>query len=239
MSGACDTRRVPRERTLTISVIIPTWQESARIAEAVAAAREVGDEVIVADAGSPDGTARLAQAAGALVVDAPLGRGPQMQAGARLASGDVLLFLHADASLGPGARLALEHALRDPAIQGGNFRLVFEPRTRWARFFSWANDVRRRWLRIYYGDSALFVRRDVFDAVGGFASLPLFEDYELVRRLERRGRTAYVRTVDVSASARRFEHAPLRTLCLWTLLQMLYSAGIAPTRLVRLYRNFR
>lgn len=220
-------------------MIIPTWQEGARIAEAVAAARGIADEVIVADADSPDGTAALARASGAFVVTAPRGRGPQLDAGARAATGDVLIFLHADATLGPGARGAICQALTDPQVQGGNFRLVFEPRTRWARVFSWANDVRRRWLRIYYGDSALFVRREVFQTLGGFSPLPLFEDYEMVRRLERRGRTTYLRSVEVSASARRFQHAPFRTLFVWTGLQILYSAGVSPARLARLYQDLR
>jgi rSAM/selenodomain-associated transferase 2 len=224
---------------MRISAVIPAWNEEAGIAAAVAAARAVADEVIVADAGSPDGTAARARAAGATVVTAARGRGPQLQAGAAAARGEVLLFLHADALLAPGARGAILEALRDPAVVGGNFRLVFVPRTRWARVFSLANDLRRRWLRIYYGDSGLFVRRGAFEALGGFRPLPLFEDYELVRRLERRGRTVYLRAVEVTASARRFAAAPVRTLFLWTLLQVLYSAGVPPARLARLYRDLR
>jgi rSAM/selenodomain-associated transferase 2 len=225
--------------SLRLSVVIPAWQEAPRIAAAVAAARGFADEVIVADSGSPDGTAGVALAAGARVVTAPRGRGPQLQAGARAATGDVLLFLHADATVEPEARQAIFEALRDPEVLGGNFRLAFVPATRWARFYSLANDVRRRWLRIYYGDSALFVRRRVFGPLGGFASMPLFEDYDFVRRLERRGRTAYLRRVEVKASARRFLGAPLRTLLVWTLLQVLYSAGVRPARLARLYRDLR
>lgn len=222
-----------------LSIVIPAWQEAARIAQAVAHARAIGDEVIVADAGSPDGTAAQAAQAGARVVQAPRGRGPQMNAGARAARGDVLLFLHADATIAPNARAAIDEALRDPHVLGGNCRLMFDPPGAAARLFAWANDRRRRWLRIYYGDSALFLRREAYDRLGGFAPLPLFEDYDLVRRLERLGRTAYLRHVEVRASARRFEAAPLRTLALWTVLQALYSLGVPAGRLARLYADRR
>jgi hypothetical protein len=122
-------------------------------------------------------------------------------------------------------------------VLGGNFLLRFEPSTRAARVFSWANDVRRRRLGIYYGDSAVFMRRSAYDALGGFRPMPLFEDYELFRRLEGLGQTAYIREVEVTASARRFERAPARTLLLWSLLQVLYSMGASPERLARLYRR--
>ncbi|MFW6087264.1 MAG: hypothetical protein ACODAG_08670, partial [Myxococcota bacterium] len=131
---------------------------------------------------------------------------------------------------------AIERALDDPGVDGGNFLLRFMPDGTWARFFSWANDLRRRWMRIYYGDSALFMRRRAYLALGGFRPLPIMEDYELVRRLERVTRTAYVRDVQVTASARRFEHAPLRTLVLWVAVQVLYMLGLPPRHLARLYR---
>jgi hypothetical protein len=105
--------------------------------------------------------------------------------------------------------------------------LRFLPATPVARLFTWANDARRRWLRVYYGDSALFVRRAVYERLGGFASLPILEDYEFVRRLERRERTAYVRDVTVEVSARRFQHAPLRAVGAWTAIHALYAAGVS------------
>jgi rSAM/selenodomain-associated transferase 2 len=232
---ALDSPRGGVDMAGTISVVIPTWCEGHEIAEAVACARRVGDEVIVADGGSPDGTARIAEEAGARVVHAPKGRGAQLDAGARAATGDVLLFLHADARLPEAAREAIIDALRSPDVQGGNFFVRFEPATRAARLFTWANHVRREWLSIYYGDSAPFVRRSVYIALGGFKPLPIFEDYELVRRLERRGLTAYVRDVEVRVSARRFQQAPLRTLGIWTMLQTLYSVGVSAHRLARFY----
>jgi rSAM/selenodomain-associated transferase 2 len=223
----------------TLSVVIAAWQEAELIAGAVRAAAHIGDEVIVADAASPDGTGAIARRAGARVVSSSQGRGRQLHAGALVARGDTLLFLHADARLAPGARDAIEAALADPQVAGGNFYLRFTPETRAARFFSWANDARRRWLDIYYGDSALFLRASAYRELGGFRPLPILEDYELVRRLQRAHRTAYVRDVAVAASARRFEHAPLRTLLSWALIQALYGAGVPAERLAGLYPDLR
>lgn len=225
---------------LTVSVIIPTFCEAGGIADAVRRAQEVGDEVIVVDGGSSDGTAELARAAGARVVSAARSRGAQLHAGASVAEGSVLLFLHADVVLPSAARAAMVEALADERVVGGNFYLRFVPGSFAASLFTLANHWRRRWLRIYYGDSGLFVRRDVYRRLGGFRALPVLEDYELVRRLERAGRTAYLRDVVIEASARRFEAAPLRTLGVWTLIQVLYSAfGVRPERLAKLYRDIR
>ncbi len=196
--------------------------------------------MIVADGGSTDRTSAVARAAGARVVLAPRGRGAQLHAGANAAIGDVLLFLHADAELPRAARRAIEEALADERVVGGNFHLRFVPVTFAARLFTLANDVRRRLLRIYYGDSALFVRKSTYDALGGFRALPIFEDYDFIRRLERAGQTVYVRGVTVEASARRFEATPIRTLAIWTMLQILYSVfRVHPDRIARFYADVR
>ena len=226
-------------RPPSVSAIIPAWNEARTIAAAVGAARGIADEVIVVDAGSPDGTAEIAASSGAVIVRAARGRGPQLHAGGQRARGDVLLFLHADARLAQGARAAIGDALSDDGVVGGNFLLEFEPRTFAARVFSAANDLRRRWFRIYYGDSAIFVRRSVYASLGGFRAMPIFEDYDFVRRLERFGRTKYVREVVVVASARRFEKAPMWTLLVWTMLQILFSLGVPAQRLARFYGAIR
>ncbi len=224
---------------MKLSVVIPAWNEAASIGAAVDSARSFADEVIVADAGSPDGTAERAAAAGAIVVVAPKGRGHQLRAGATRASGDVFLFLHADVTLPAGARRAVEQALVDTATVGGNFRLRFEPASFAARVFTAANDVRRRLFRIYYGDSAIFVRAATYTTLGGFHALPVLEDYDFVRRLERAGPTAYVRDVVAIASSRRFLDAPIRTLFVWTALQVLFSLGVSAERLARFYVDSR
>jgi rSAM/selenodomain-associated transferase 2 len=223
-----------------LSVIIPTIDEVDHVARAVAIAKAIGDEVIVADGGSSDGTCAVAARAGAIVIEAPRGRGRQLRAGAERARGDALLFLHADVEVPASARQAIDAAFGDPSVVGGNFLLRFVPPSFAARMFGWANDVRRRWLRVYYGDSGIFVRKNVYDALGGFRTLPILEDYDFVRRLERHGKTAYVRSVVITASARRFIRAPLRTLFVWTWIQILYSVfSVSPDRLAGHYANIR
>lgn len=224
---------------MRISIIIPTWCEAAAIADTIAAARECAHEIIVADAGSDDGTVDVAREAGAIVVRSAMkGRGPQMDAGARAASGDVLLFLHADARLPPDAQSAIESALADPRIGGGNFGLRFVPRTMLGEVFGAVNFV-RRFAGVYYGDSAIFVRREVYAELGGFRPLPLFEDYEFARRLERSKKTCFLWKLPVEVSDRRYAQQPLRTIAIWAALQALYSAGVSPEWLARFYADIR
>lgn len=225
--------------TFSIAAVIPTWCEARTIRAIVETCRRVADEVIVSDAASPDATATLALEAGAHVVSSRRGRGPQLNAGAVAATADVLLFVHADTTLPPAARPAIRSALLDPGVVGGNFKLRFVPQTRSARIYSLANDLRRRFLRVYYGDSCIFVRRSAFLELGGFAQIPLFEDHEFVRRLERHGRTQYVADVEVESSARRFAARPLRTLTLWSALQVAYSLGVPAEQLARYYAAMR
>ena len=225
---------------MKVSAIIPTWQEEGRIGPAVAAARTIADEVVVSDGGSTDRTTPIARAQGAVVLQEARGRGQQLAAGAARASGDVLLFLHADTLLPPEARGSLERVLQDPRVSGGNFFLRFEPREApVGRLFTWLYDVRCRVLRIYYGDSPLFVRSEVYWRLGGFPAQPLFEDWAFIRRLERSERTVYVRDVEAVTSGRRYEKRVLRTLGTWVILQTLYSLGASPRRLARWYFDAR
>jgi rSAM/selenodomain-associated transferase 2 len=225
---------------MRLSAIIPTWQEEARIGEAVAAARAIADEVVVSDGGSTDRTAAIARSMGARVVQEVRGRGHQLAAGADHASGDVLLFLHADTVLPVEARAAVERALQDPQVCGGNFFVRFEPEeSEVARLFTWLYDLRRRALGIYYGDSPMFVRKDVYRRLGGFPSQPLFEDYAFIRRMERSARTRYVRHVHAVTSGRRYENRVLRTVARWVALQTLFSLGVSSARLARWYGDAR
>lgn len=221
-----------------LSVIIPTWNEAPLIADAVARAAPIGDEVIVADGGSPDGTVERAEAAGATVVSSPKGRGVQLLAGAERATGDVLLFLHADARLPGRARAAILEAVRGGAI-GGGFFIRFLPRSWFTRSLEPGNDLRRRVTRGYYGDTGIFVRAEVYRRLGGFRPWPIMHDYEFSRRMERAGRCAYIRDPCMYASARRFEGRELRTLSTWLAIQSLYRAGVPPERLARHYPDVR
>ena len=229
--------------TPRLSVIIPTLNEERRIGGQLSrlAAMPGIHEVIVADGGSDDRTADRVRAVGtARLVFAPRGRGRQMNVGAQAATGDVLLFLHADAVPPPDAALRISAALADSRVVGGAFwiRTVAEGAGGWPARLLWLADLRSRYSRLPYGDQALFVRRDMFDRVGGFAPVPLFEDLDLSRRLRRVGRLHLVRA-PVEVSGRRFMARPIRYACLMNVMPALYRLGVPPATLARMYGQVR
>ena len=227
---------------MLISVIIPTLDEASTIAEALDALAQIEGrwEVIIVDGGSDDSTATIAAAhpAPAQVMTSPRGRATQMNAGASAATGQVLLFLHADTLLPAAAHQAITQAISDPAVSGGNFAIRFGGGDGFSRILGAWYAIQRR-LGVYYGDSAIWIRREVFERLGGFAPIPIMEDYDLVRRLQKMGRTRCLRD-PVVTSARRWQRAGLtRTIASWVLIRWLYLAGVSPTRLARLYPRIR
>ncbi len=164
---------------MKISIIIPVLDEERRIGQCLAELQGF-EEFIVVDGGSRDRTVEIARAAGARVETAPRGRASQMNHGARLVSGDVLLFLHADVSLPEGAAAHIERALADRAVVAGAFRTWHVADD--GRRAPWLHlaDLRSRLSGLPYGDQALFVRREAFERVGGFPDQPLMEDLELL-----------------------------------------------------------
>ena len=222
-----------------ITVIIPTLNEAEALPRLLGALAREGEthEVVVSDGGSGDGTAALARAAGARVVMAPRGRGAQLVAGAAAARGDVLWFLHADSKVAYGSMQALSRALGASAAVGGNFRVLFDGETRFDRFMTWFYGAIRR-LGLFYGDSGIFVRRDVYDAIGGMRALALMEDYDFVRRLRRAGRVACVRFPPLVTSSRRFRgRHPVAIMGGWLAIHALYALGVSPRLLAQLYRS--
>lgn len=197
-------------------------------------------EVVIADGGSIDGTLQLASAhpSAPRLVHCPPGRAQQMNAGARAAEGEVLLFLHADTRLPPDAYQSLRRALTDSAVIGGNFELRFDGADRFSRLLGAWYAVQRR-AGVYYGDSAIWVRRSTFERLGGYRPLPIMEDYELSRRLERSGGTSCLPGPAVT-SARRWQQLGLaRTIASWVLIRWLFIAGVSPVRLARFYPHVR
>ena len=221
-----------------ISVIIPTLNEEARIGPVIDQIRADSTapfEIIVADGGSTDGTTATAGKMNAkLVISAP-GRGHQIAAGAANAAGDILWFLHADSRVAPGSLAAIRQAVDADRKTGGNFCVIFDGAGSFAEwltgFYAW---FRRRGL--YYGDSGVFVRRDVYDGIGGMQPMALMEDYEFTRRMERFGGTCCIDHPALVTSSRKFEgRKPLNIVLGWMKIHALYSLGVRPDRLARIY----
>ena len=226
-----------------ISVVMPVLDEALRIVAALGDLSSVDDihEVIVVDGGSSDRTAELAASFPRVtVIGAARGRANQMNAGAAAATGDVLLFLHADVTLPIDAASWIEAALRDPAVVAGAFRtwtVADGEAPRWAPLLHLA-DIRSRYTRLPYGDQAMFVRAGVFRSLGGFAPVELMEDLELSRRLQAVGR---IRTVprSVRVSGRRFVARPVFFTLVVNIFPLLYRLGVPPSTLSALYRHIR
>jgi rSAM/selenodomain-associated transferase 2 len=224
-----------------ISVIIPTFNEAPRLPSLLERlAREpTRHEIVVVDGGSHDGTDTFAEAAGVRVVRTPPGRGRQLTAGVRAACGEILFFLHADSRFPEGGLGEIERAMMPAGVVGGNFRLLFDGNdgfSRWLNGFYAA--IRRR--GFYYGDSGVFVRRSVYDAVGGIRPIALMEDYDFVRRLELAGPTVCIATPPLVTSARRFKgRRPLAIVAGWLALHALFHLGVSPEWLARLYDSTR
>ena len=188
------------------------------------------------DGGSTDATAAVAARYPEIsLLASPRGRARQMNAGARAARGDVLLFLHADTILPDGALAAVEAAASDPGVVAGRFDVRFDNPRPVFRIIAWFMNQRSRWSGISTGDQAIFVCREPFDALGGYPDMPLMEDVDLCRRLKRRGRMVALR-LSVTTSARKWEReGAVRTILLMWALRFLYMVGVPPDRLHRWY----
>jgi rSAM/selenodomain-associated transferase 2 len=223
-----------------LSIVVPTLDEAAHLADTLASCRGgAACEVIVADGGSSDATVRISRALADRVVDAPRGRALQMNAGAAVARGDVLLFLHADTHLPAGFDRAVLAALADPRVVGGRFDLSLQPSSPLIRLTAELINLRSRLSRIATGDQALFIRRELFAALGGYRPQPLMEDIELSAAMKRHGRVACLRQRVVSSSRRWRRDGVIRTILLMWTLRFLYFCGVSPQRLRRWYADTR
>lgn len=215
---------------LTLSVVVPVLNEAAGIRaalEALAPLRSRGHEVIVVDGGSSDRTLELAEGLCDRVLRSPRGRALQMNAGARVANGDVLLFLHAD------TRLPIDFRIPESSVWG-RFDVRIDGRHPLLKVVGWAMNLRSRLSGIATGDQAIFVRRDAFP---GFPEIALMEDVALSRLLKRRAAPACLRA-RVATSGRRWEsRGVLRTIFLMWRLRLLYFLGVSPERLARRYEQ--
>ena len=235
---------------MPISVIIPTLNEERTITATLAHTASLGfDELIVVDGGSTDKTPALLESyrlstqssalSPVLWVTAPPGRARQMNEGAKASRGEILLFLHADTQLPGDANIVIHTALADRRIVGGRFDVRFDRPSVWGTIISKTMNWRSRLSGLATGDQALFVRRPLFEQMGGFADIPLMEDIEFSRRLKRKGTTAALTATVITSFRRWEEQGPLQTILLMWTLRFLYWIGISPSRLVQWYKVIR
>ncbi len=221
-----------------ISVIIPALNEAAGIARSIASAFQEPDvEVIVVDGGSRDETALVARRLGAETLTVPAGRARQMNAGAEASKGEYLVFLHADTILPPQYASLVRRLLASPEVVAGAFRLGIEGRQLSLRWIETGANWRSRWLQLPYGDQALFVRSRLFFELGGYADLPIMEDYDLVRRLTRRGRVILAPKAVVTSARRWKQLGVLRTTLLNQVMVTGHLLGVSPRKMAQLYRR--
>jgi len=229
-------------RIPAVSLVIPVLNEAENISQILQHVREVDAdgpaEIIVVD-GDPEGSSINAiRDEGVRTVAAVKGRARQMNSGAGLATGDILLFLHADTHLPPNAFGLIRAAMNDTGFVGGAFDLGFATPRRIFKITESYVFLRTRLTKIPFGDQAIFIRRDFFDEIGGYRDLPLMEDVDLMQRIRKRGGRICIIPEKVRTSPRRYEQEGIMfTTIRNAMLQLLYALGVPPERLVRWYKS--
>ena len=226
----------------TISIILPVLNEAGRINELITRLRglrsDAAPEIIVVDGDPRGGTITAIRNSGVITSIADKGRARQMNRGASLASGDVLLFLHADTFLPADALVRVKGALDDGRHVAGAFDLGIRTERRIFRITEKYVALRTRMTRVPFGDQAIFIRKNYFNSIGGYKDIPLMEDVELMKRIRKRGDKIFIIPEQVMTSARRWEQEGILygTLRNWA-LQLSYALGVPAERLAKWYRS--
>jgi rSAM/selenodomain-associated transferase 2 len=224
-----------------LSVIVPMLDEESAIADTLSALRSGAPdaEIVVVDGGSADRSVELARPLCDVLVTSARGRAIQMNAGATRATGDVFAFVHADTLVPATFASDIDAALADSRVAGGRFDLRLDDPHPLCRLIGILINLRSRLSRTATGDQAIFVRRNVFQQLGGFPLIPICEDLAFARRMKRSGRVACLRSQVVTSARRWRRRGILRTvLTMWT-IRALYLAGVTPARLARIYADVR
>jgi len=225
---------------MRISVVIPVLDEEKTIAATLGTLPSLkSDDLLIVDGGSTDDTTTICERLGVRVISCERSRARQMNAGAHRVNGDVLLFLHADTRLPPSAFDDIRAALKDPRCVGGRFDIELAGDQWLLKIIGKMISLRSRLTKVATGDQALFIRRVVFDAIGGYPDVPLMEDLALSRAMKRLGKIACLKS-RVITSGRRWEAEGVwRTIFKMWMLKSLYLLGVSPVRLKRYYADSR
>jgi Glycosyltransferases, probably involved in cell wall biogenesis len=232
-----------------ISIIILTYNEEKSIVQALSNIQLLQSkepfETIVADGGSSDKTLALIDNQ-AIIVQSGKGKAKQMNAGANIATGDILFFVHADMSLAPTTLLAIQANIDNKEMDGGGFANIFDRNNDKIkrlgnilnfRFFDKREQSDKG---IFYGDNGIFVKKSIFHTLGGFKEIPIMEDYDFSIRMSSKYKTVKIYEPPITVSARRHEKAGfIKTRLQWIIIKKLYLLGISPHLLNRWYRDIR
>jgi len=224
---------------VTLSIIVPVLNEAPRLTWLLPYLEAIAPEaqLIVVDGGSVD-KSHDAALPFATVVDAARGRGVQMNAGAAIANGDVLWFVYADTHPRPDSVDALVESMENPKVVGGAFEYVLDAPGQHYRLLERCSNVKNRMFRQIYGDMGIFVRRSVFEKLGGFAPLPLMEDVDFCRQLKQEGKVVVLPQAIKTSARRWLEEGFIRYTMKRRLLQTAWRLGVPAQKLVKFYRSF-
>jgi rSAM/selenodomain-associated transferase 2 len=219
-----------------ISIIVPTLNEANNIKNTLASVQpSTNVEIIVVDGGSQDGTPIIAQSLGATVIFSPPGRAVQMNAGAAIASGEILLFLHADTCLPLGFDEMIRAKLQETGIVAGAFSLEIDAPHWGLRLVEWGVRMRSHFWQMPYGDQAIFLTQIAFKQVGNFPELPIMEDFEIIRRLKSLGKISVIPTPVITSPRRWLKKGIFTTTILNQIIILAYLLGVSPERIQNWY----
>ena len=227
---------------MRFSIIMPVLNEEAVLEQQLCQLARVCApyecELLIVDGGSEDATVAIARRFGR-VISSARGRATQMNRGAAEATGDILLFLHADSTLPGDAFLAIGRACASPDVVGGAFRVCFNCSQMAYRLVAFFTNLRSRWRGIFTGDQAYFVRAESLHAIGGFPDIALMEDIEIVTRLHKIGRLVLLPHYVTTSARRHMQNGLARTVLFMWYLRTLHRLGVSPEQLQRKYVDVR
>lgn len=224
---------------MSISIVVPVLNEAQNIKKSLLdLQKQSNTEIIIVDGGSQDKTVEIVQKLGIKLICSPrAGRAQQMNLGAAVATGNILLFLHADTQLPPGYQEMVKEALSQPKTIAGAFQLAIDGPQRSLRLVETMVNWRSRFLSLPYGDQAIFLKASTFQKIGGFSNIPIMEDFELIQRLKRQGKITIVPTSVITSSRRWHKLGIFQTTLINQLIVIGYYLGVPPVQLARWYRG--